>query len=75
MDEIFSYYWASTMLMAEVKYDSLVNKIPIVFLTERDISKLLLIEQENLTDLRNVKVVRIDKYKPYSPDNIRLEIK
>ncbi len=72
MDEIL-YDWAATKIMLEIKYDSLVNKIPIVFLTERDIRNLLI--QDNLTDLADVAVVRKDKSKPYSPNNVRLEIK
>lgn len=73
MDEVLSYYWAET-IMTKIKYDSLINKIPIVFLTEEDIRSLL-IEQDNLTDLSAVEVVRIHKNAPYSPSNIRLEIK
>lgn len=62
-------------LMLDVLYDSTINKIPVVFFTQDDIRNLIIQQQLNLTDFSNIAIARIDTDRPYSVENVRLEIK
>ncbi len=64
----------ASRLMDDVQYESLVYKIPIVFLTADDIRELLLIESNNLNNGCQVTIQRRIRSRPFTKDNIRLEI-
>lgn len=64
----------ASRLMDDVQYESLVYKIPIVFLNENDIRELLLIESKNLNNDCRITIQRRIRSRPFTKDNIRLEI-
>jgi hypothetical protein len=64
----------TTRLMGDVRVQSITQKIPIVFLTEEDIRQLVLMEKHNLENDTHAIITRIDRSRPFTRENIRLEI-